>query len=251
MSPLSILTLGFLLGLKHATDADHVVAVTTIVSQQRKLRHAALVGITWGIGHTFMIIVVGIFIILLHVTIPHKAQLVFELIVAIALVVLGLLNLTGVMQRLLSGFSGVHSHLHRHDAIHIHVHQHQAGLDHTPKHEQVTEFIEHFGIFHLLRPLIIGIIHGLAGSAAVALLILGSISDQQVAILYLGIFGVGTIIGMMLITTLLGIPIIAGSKKFARFDRIVTAISGVISIAYGLYLGYQIISAFPIASNSD
>lgn len=241
LSPISILGLGLLLGLKHATDADHVVAVTTIVSRQRKLRHAALVGITWGIGHTFMIVLVGIAIILFRISIPEKAQLSFEFMVAIALIVLGLLNLTGIMHKLLTRFSGVHSHLHAHDTIHVHVHHHTEDLHgRTKQHEQVAEFIEHFGIFHLLRPLIVGIIHGLAGSAAVALLVLGSISDERVAMIYLGIFGVGTIIGMMVITTILGVPIIAGSKKFAQFDKVAAVIAGIISIAYGLYFGYQI-----------
>lgn len=241
ISPFSILALGFLLGLKHATDADHVVAVTTIVSKQRKLRHAAMVGVTWGIGHTLMIIVVGIAIIIFHVSIPEKTQLLFEFIVAIALVVLGFLNITGIMKHLMDRFSNLHSHMHHHDRVHVHVHHHAVDLHKTPKaHEAVSEFLSSHGIMHLVRPLIVGIIHGLAGSAAVALLVLGSITEERMAILYLGIFGIGTIIGMMLITTLLGIPIISGSKKFARFDHTVTVIAGLLSIMYGLYFGYQI-----------
>lgn len=241
MNVFTILTLGFLLGLKHATDADHVVAVTTIVSRSRKLRHAAMVGISWGIGHTFMIMVVGIAIILFHVSIPEKLQLTFEFIVAVALVVLGILNLSGVMQKLLASVSGLHSHFHRHDRIHIHIHHHDADLSRqNTRHENVTEFIAHHGVFQLFRPLIVGIIHGLAGSAAVALLVLGSISNETTALLYLGVFGIGTIIGMMLITTLLGIPIIAGSNKFTRFDRAITVLAGLVSIGYGLYFGYTI-----------
>ena len=244
MSPLSILILGFILGLKHATDADHVVAVTTIVTRQRKLRHAALVGITWGIGHTLMIIIVGIAIIIFHVSIPERAQLSFEFVVAVALVVLGLLNLTGIMKRIMTKLEALrplHTHLHFHGAAHVHMHNHPEHFHEDPgSHEAVAEFIYHHGVVQLLRPFIVGLIHGLAGSAAVALLVLGSISDERVAVVYLAIFGVGTIVGMMLITTLLGVPIIAGSKKFARFDRIVTALSGVISVAYGLSFGYHI-----------
>ncbi|MCL4200776.1 high-affinity nickel-transport family protein [Patescibacteria group bacterium] len=241
VSPFSILLLGFLLGLKHATDADHVVAVTTIVSKQRKLRHAAMVGVTWGIGHTLMIIVVGIAIIIFHLSIPEKLQLTFEFIVAIALVVLGLLNITGMMKHLINRFSNLHSHMHHHGRVHVHVHDHESGLHEKPQaHEAVTEFLSSHGIMQLVRPFIVGIIHGLAGSAAVALLVLGSITDERIAILYLGIFGIGTIIGMMLITTLLGIPVISGSKKFARFDHIVTVAAGFLSIMYGLYFGYQI-----------
>lgn len=239
VSPLSILTLGFLLGLKHATDADHVVAVTTIVSKQRKLRHAALVGITWGIGHTLMIVIVGIAIILFRLTIPEKTQLSFEFIVAVALVILGTLNLTGITRRLSDRFSNVHHHVHSHDHLHTHVHTHDSAVR-AKAHENVAEFLNNFGPFQLLRPLVIGIIHGLAGSAAVALLVLGSIADQTMAIIYLAIFGIGTIVGMMLVTTLLGIPIIAGGKAFSRFDSLAGTIAGIISIAYGIWFGYQI-----------
>jgi high-affinity nickel-transport protein len=241
MNPFTILAVGFLLGLKHATDADHVAAVTTIVSHAHKLTSAAMIGISWGIGHTIMIIVVGIAIILFHISIPAKLQLSFEFVVAIALVVLGILNLTGIMQKLLGAFSGVHSHFHQHDRMHIHVHHHDASLhEKSRRHEAVAEFITQHGVFQLLRPLIVGLIHGLAGSAAVALLVLGSISDQNLALLYLCIFGIGTIIGMMLITTILGGVIITGSRKFERFDRVVTVLSGIISVIYGLYFGYHI-----------
>ncbi len=241
MNPFTILAVGFLLGLKHATDADHVAAVTTIVSRARKLTSAAMIGISWGIGHTMMIIVVGIAIILFHVSIPEKLQLSFEFVVAIALVVLGILNLTGIMQKLLGAFSGIHNHAHQHDNMHIHAHYHDASLHGNSKHhEAVAEFITQHGIFQLMRPLIVGIIHGLAGSAAVALLVLGSISDRNLALLYLCIFGIGTIMGMMLITTILGGVIITGSRKFETFDRAVTVLSGIISIIYGLYFGYHI-----------
>ncbi len=241
MNALTILFLGFLLGIKHATDADHVVAVTTIVSRARKLRHAAMVGITWGVGHTLMIVTVGIMIILFHVSIPVRLQLIFEFIVAMALVLLGLLNISGMRKHLFAAFSGLHSHFHSHDRVHIHVHAHNNTL---PKqimpHEHVSQFVSQHGILELIRPLIVGVIHGLAGSAAIALLVLGSISDAITGFLYLGIFSVGTIVGMTVLTTLLGIPIVAGSKKFARFDRAITIGAGCISIIYGIYFGYHI-----------
>lgn len=195
MSALSLLALGFLLGLKHATDPDHVVAVTTMVTKMRHIKHAAIIGIIWGIGHTLMIMVVGIAIILFHISIPPHIQNLFELLVAFALIVLGVLTLTGSTGRFQS-----------HD---------------------------------FARPFVTGLIHGLAGSAAVALLILGSISDQMVAMIYLGIFGLGTIIGMMTITTILG---------FARANRMLTMLSGVISIIYGVYFG---LSHFPTVSSWD
>lgn len=241
LSPLSVLSLGFLLGLRHATDADHVVAVTTIVARQKKLQHAAMVGVTWGIGHSLTILIVGVAIILFHVVIPPKLELAFEFSVAIALVVLGILNLTGATKRIQDALSHTHAHVHDHGSAHVHIHSHTDTVaTRRQAHTQVHDFIQLYGVFHLLRPFVIGIIHGLAGSAAVALLILGSIADQTVAIAYLGIFGIGTIIGMMMITTLLGVPIIAGSRSFARADRIITAVAGLVSIVYGVYFGYEI-----------
>lgn len=228
MQPITVLALGFLLGLKHATDADHIVAVTTIVTRQKKLTHAALVGAVWGIGHTLMIIVVGVVLILFHISIPEQTQLLFELIVAIALIFLGALNISGVTPSLMHRF-GPHQHLHTHDETRAHPHNH------------LTDVIGTVGLFHFIRPLIVGLIHGLAGSAAITLLILGSITDGRMAALYLCIFGLGTITGMMLVTTLMGIPILAGSKKFEKFDSIVTRLSGYLSILYGLYFGYHLI----------
>lgn len=237
VTPLSLLTLGFILGLKHATDADHIVAVTAIVSKQKTLRHAALVGISWGIGHTFMIIIVGVAIILFHVSIPERMQLSFEFIVAIMLIVLGILNVSGVMPTILTRFTGSH-HTHDHHGVHhTHTHEFPSLFGH---HQALSEFIREHGLFHLIRPLFVGLIHGLAGSAAVALLVLGSIADEKTAIVYLGIFGLGTIVGMMILTTLIGLPIIAGGKAYSRFDRVITTLSGVLSMGYGLYFGYQI-----------
>lgn len=244
MNAFTILALGFVLGLRHATDADHVVAVTTIVSRQRKLRSAALVGVTWGIGHTLMIIIVGIAIIVFRVVIPEKTQLLFEFIVSLLLMFLGILNLTGVMQRMMRLWSPSkvpHSHIHLHDHMHVHMHQHDLHASESPGEEKdLHQFIRMHGAFQLVRPFVVGIVHGLAGSAAVALLILGSISDTTTAILYLIIFGFGTIAGMMIITTLLGIPIIATSKKLQSFDKNITWISGFISLVFGGYLAYTI-----------
>lgn len=237
LQPATILTLGFLLGLKHATDADHVVAVTTIVSKQKKLRNAAMVGAAWGIGHTFMIVIVGIAIIIFHLSIPEKLQLFFEFTVAIVLIALGIANLTGIMGAILQKLSGSHRHSHSHESSPGHMHSHAATGEPAHAHHETIAVL---GFAPLIRPLIIGVIHGLAGSAAVTLLILGSITDERMAIIYLGIFGLGTVTGMMLITTALGLPIIAGGKKFQRFDRIVTRIAGCMSIAYGIYFGYQV-----------
>ena len=203
MNPLSILGIGFLLGVRHATDADHVVAISTIVTQQKKLKSASIIGVLWGIGHTITVFIVGGAIIIFHVVIPPRVELFLEFTVAIALIILGIRNLFMPEDR-------PHTHIHFHD------------------------FDSH------IRPLAIGIIHGLAGSAAIALLILGSIKSPQIAVLYLLIFGLGTMIGMMVITTLIGMPIIFAASKFQKANRYITIMSGVLSLVFGLYLAYEI-----------
>jgi len=244
MNIFSILALGLLLGIRHATDADHVVAVSTIVSKQRKLRSASVIGMIWGLGHTITIFIVGSMIIVWKVVIPPRLGLLFESFVALALIVLGILNLTGIMQKIIAKLSKsgqLHTHIHFHDTPHVHVHKHEEQLIENPgKHEKIQAFIRDYGIFQLARPFIVGLVHGLAGSAAIALLVLGSVNNPAVGLVYLLIFGIGTVIGMMIITTGIGIPIIVGSNRFKRIDRFIVAASGVLSITFGLYLIYQI-----------
>src|SRR6202158_4030902 len=225
----SIIALGFFLGMRHATDPDHVIAVTTIVSRQRSIRHAALIGALWGVGHNITIFVVGSAIILFGLVIPPRVGLSMELSVGLMLILLGILNLSGLMrwitetvtpQRLgHAGQWGTHSHPHGHgDYIHSHPHRH------TPeKHGHVEDATPvawmdrsfgRLGLYQVVRPLAVGIVHGLAGSAAVALLVLTTIRVPLAAVLYLLIFGVGTIAGMMLITAAIAIPFTFSENGF-------------------------------------
>ena len=206
MTLLSILALGFLLGMRHATDSDHVVAVTTIVSQQRNVMSAALTGIFWGIGHSVTLLLFGTAIILFGLVIPERLGMTLEFCVALMLIVLGVLNLGSGRRRP----NEVHEHLHRHR-------------------------------FHLrIRPLIVGVVHGLAGSAAVALLILPLIRNPYWATFYLLVFGVGTIAGMMLITAIVAIPITYSANRFQLFHRHVGAAAGALSLFFGLFLVHHI-----------
>jgi high-affinity nickel-transport protein len=206
---------------------------------------ASVIGAVWGIGHTITIFFMGAFIIFFHVVIPPRLGLFFEFCVAVLLIILGILNLTGVLQKIMAilnmpGF--LHTHLHLHGADpHVHIHKHMEESAKNPgKKTSLINFIRRFGIFGLIRPLIVGIVHGLAGSAAIALLILGTITDAKVAMVYLLVFGLGTIIGMIGITTLIGVPIIFGSKKYQKIDRYITIASGILSLTFGIYLAYNI-----------
>src|SRR5208282_6919118 len=214
---LSIIALGFFLGMRHATDPDHVIAVTTIVSRQRSVRHAALIGVLWGLGHTITILVVGSAIILFGIVIPARVGLTMELSVGLMLILLGILNLSGMMrwitETLTPAQAGHHEHSHPHghgDYIHTHPHghapeEHGHSEDATPV-GWMDRVFGRMGLYQILRPLAVGIVHGLAGSAAVALLVLTTIRVPSWAVVYLLVFGLGTVAGMMLITAAIAIP---------------------------------------------
>src|SRR5229473_965223 len=230
---LAILVLGFFLGMRHATDPDHVVAVTTIVSRERTLLHATLIGALWGLGHTFTILAVGSAIIVFKLTIPPRLGLTMELSVGLTLILLGGLNLTGILRRAIEWVtlrrlgSGAHSHFLFGRWI---VHTHDADgepilLDSISLLGWTPLWWKKLGVFHILRPLIVGIVHGLAGSAAVALLVLTTITRPSWAIAYLLIFGLGTVAGMMVITAVIALPFAYSLQHFVRLNRSLAAAS--------------------------
>jgi len=198
-SALSIVALGFLLGMRHATDADHVVAVATIVSGERRLGPAAWIGALWGVGHTLTIATVGTAIILFNWAIPARLGLLMELSVGVMLVLLGAWNL--------SRASGMQT----------------------------------LSLAGIARPFVVGVVHGLAGSAAVALLVLATIHDPRWAIAYLLVFGAGTVAGMMLITTIIATPFAYSSRAIeGRHRARLQVATAALSLAFGLFLVYKI-----------
>ncbi|HKW33540.1 MAG TPA: hypothetical protein VJN92_11085 [Candidatus Acidoferrum sp.] len=251
-SGLAILAIGFLLGMRHATDPDHVIAVSTIVSRERSIPKAGLIGILWGCGHTLTIAIVGSVIILFGVIIPPRAGLTMEFSVGLMLILLGVLNLTGALKWLSEKFSpshprvtATHAHLHEHDHhLHFHWHSHSVTREHHGDSLATPNWLgspfERLGLFHSLRPLLVGIVHGLAGSAAVALLVLSTIRNPKWALLYLLIFGVGTIAGMMLITAVLALPFSYAGHRFAWLNRSLVLGSGLLSLCFGIFVCYDV-----------
>jgi high-affinity nickel-transport protein len=242
---LSILAVGFFLGMRHATDPDHVIAVTTIVSNQRSGMRAALIGAFWGLGHTLTIFLVGLAIILFNLVIPARLGLSMEFSVAVMLIILGVLNVAGFLRSMPAdsvhthdGKRVVHSHTHSHgDLTHTHAHSHAPD-------EMTRGWTDRvFGtstLYRYLRPFVIGVVHGLAGSAAVALLVLATIRNVHWAIAYLLIFGVGTIAGMMLITMSLASAFRMVVKSRQKFSRQLALASGLLSLGFGLFVAYQV-----------
>jgi len=252
---LGILALGFFLGMRHATDADHVIAVTAIVARQRTAQSALLVGAAWGLGHTLTILIVGGGIVLFGWVIPERLGLSFELGVAVMLIVLGIANLGSlrglIAETLAAARTGrmVHSHPHAHgDYVHTHPHGHDPEAHpHGPQQTPVAGLDRRFGRlagYRLVRPLVVGIVHGLAGSAAIALLVLPTIQNPEWALLYLLVFGAGTIGGMTLITWAIAVPLgYVATPSGPTRGRLVAALriaSGLISICFGGYLLYRV-----------
>ncbi|MDB4905920.1 MAG: Nickel transporter UreH [Gemmatimonadetes bacterium] len=191
------LSLGFILGMRHATDPDHVVAVTTIVSQSQSLRRAGWIGALWGLGHSATILLLGGAIVLFRVVIPPRVGLAMEFAVAVMLVVLGVLAVTGRGAAKAAAVSTA-------------------------------------------RPLVVGFVHGLAGSAFVAMLVLAAIPSPVAGMLYLALFCAGTIVGMTVITAAMAVPAAYGAARVAGARRHIQLAAGVASVVFGLFLAHEV-----------
>jgi hypothetical protein len=253
---LSFLLLGFFLGMRHATDADHVVAIATIVSRERSVAGSALIGAAWGVGHTVTVMVVGAAIIVFGVVIPPRLGLSMEFVVGIMLVVLGALTLTGMRRAVGAAHADpgigaghaldLHDHLHAHsDYLHRHPHGHQPGAhghaeERTPLARLDRSGLGRMAYYGRLRPFLVGLVHGLAGSAAVALMVLSIIREPLAALGYLLLFGFGTIVGMMLITLILSAPFAFTAVNLPKFNWRLRVASGLLSFVFGVVLIYSI-----------
>ncbi len=236
ISFIGILILGFFLGMRHATDPDHVIAVTTIVAKQRGVAKAGIIGALWGMGHTLTIFLVGAAIILFKVAIPPRLGLSMEFAVGLMLILLGVLNLTGVLRWLQVRFTP--------SALIMPAEDHHAPAAATatpvPGRNWLDRHLREMGLYNSLRPLVIGTVHGLAGSAAVAILVMTTIADPWWAIAYLLLFGLGTVAGMAAMTTAMAFPIVYTGRKMFRWNQWITVGSGLLSVAFGMFISFQI-----------
>lgn len=254
-----VVVLGFLLGMLHATDADHVIAVATIVSRQRSVGSAARVGLLWGVGHTFTVFAVGGAIILFNLAIPARLELALEFCVALMLMLLGVMTLARVSRQVrdtvapavadvlaehshAGPVSELHLHVHAHgDYVHAHRHGHDTashGHADTPL-SRLDRQLGGLGAYQALRPLSIGVVHGLAGSAAIALLVLAQIREPLWAVAYLLLFGVGTTAGMMLVTSVIAVPFTL-SRRLPFLNIGMRLAGGALSLGLGCYLGWKV-----------
>jgi high-affinity nickel-transport protein len=204
---------GFALGVRHATDPDHVVAVGAIASRERSVRKALLVGVSWGLGHALTVLLLGGAIVLLGLDIPPRLGLGMEFAVAMMLVLLGIHNMRLAVRGLRSAAED-RSHSPRADG------------------ERVPALA--------LRSLGVGVLHGLAGSAAVALLVVASSRDLGGVLAYLVVFGAGTIVGMVALTSAFALPVAYASHRFEQARHSVVRVAGALSVVFGLFLAYRV-----------
>jgi hypothetical protein len=216
------LGLGLLLGLRHAMDGDHVAAVSTLVSQHRSIARACLLGAVWGAGHTVALLAAGVAVIAFKLTISQEVEQGLETAVAFVLILLG-----GHVLLKTIGAVALHGHQHTHDGwSHRHLHVHLGPTD--------------SGHLHLVRlggrPFLVGLLHGLAGSAALMLVVLATIPSPAGGLVYILVFGVGSTAGMLILSGVIGIPFALAARRSPRLQAVVQALAGATSLALGLGL---------------
>ena len=225
------LSLGFIYGLRHALDADHLVAVSTIVSEHKSVLRSSLIGTFWGIGHTASLFVVGLVVVLLRAAIPPHVGTAMEMAVALMLVVLGI-NVLWKLGKDRGLAVHAHSHLHEDGAPHTHLHLH------TEKSHDHPHYLFRIG----RRPFLVGLVHGMAGSAALTLAVLTTIPSVLLGLTYIVVFGAGSVGGMLLMSAMISLPFATTARRFSKINWWIRLTAGVASIAFGLVLGWGLLS---------
>ena len=219
-SAIAVLLIGFVFGLYHAIEADHLAAVSAIVSEHKNVWTASIIGGFWGLGHTISLFVVGALVIFVKFQISASTEGILEGIVGIMLVLLGV----NAIRRIFTA-EKIHAHTHEHDGHkHSHVHVHQDEKAEASHHRFAP------------RSVLVGMVHGLAGSAGLMLLVLPTISSAAVALLYIAIFGVGSIAGMMIMSLLMGLPLYFTAQRFVSINKGIRLLAGTFSLVWGALL---------------
>lgn len=245
-----VLALGLLLGVRHAFDPDHLVAVTTIASEYRNPLRAIWIGVSWGLGHTTTLLLVGLLILVLRLSLPEGLVFFFEFLVGMVLIVLGVQTFWGLRRR------RVHAHPHHKTEPHTHFHTHGQTQEHGHHNHRPRASLgqlliagvipgEHLTApatprpFFRVKSYLVGTVHGLAGSATLMLLVLASLKSTLTGVLYILIFGLGSVVSMGFISILISLPFSA-SSRLPRLNLVVQAAAGTFSILFGIMLMYQV-----------
>ena len=224
-----ILTLGLLLGLQHAMEADHLAAVASLTARDRSLGDAARQGTAWGLGHSLTLLLVGGGVLLIDGLIGERTALLLESVVGLMLILLGL----DVLLRL--WLKRVHFHIHSHDSeTHIHAHAHAPGSRHDadPHHHRHAKRLP-------LRSLLVGMVHGMAGSAALIVFALGSVSSVWEGFAYIAVFGLGSVIGMTALAVVISLPLRWSARSLTWAHNGLTAVLGIFTLGLGMLILHQ------------
>lgn len=234
----SAVLLGFLLGLQHATDPDHLVAVATIVTRERRFAAGARVGLLWGIGHTLTLAIAGMIVVALGRNVPGRVATGLELLVAAMLVTLGVLRLREVIRGILVVAPGARVADHHHGAREV-VHAHHGAAHVHPSTALLAAWRDEARRVGL-RALLVGAVHGMAGTAAVALLVLTTLHTVSAAAVYLIVFGIGTLAGMTALTAAMAYPV-AQLARLRRMREAMAVVSGLAAIVFGCWYAVRVV----------
>ncbi|MBI4165766.1 MAG: urease accessory protein UreH [Acidobacteria bacterium] len=227
----STLALGFVLGLRHALDADHLAAVSTFASEEKSLFRSSMIGVSWGMGHTAALLAFGMAIAAFRLALTPRLSQVLEFIVGLMLISLGV----SVLFKLGKG-SALHAHAHAHDGVeHKHLHVHVAEPRHEHQHQHQHRTVRLAG-----RPFMVGVVHGLAGTAALMMLVVGTLPSLLLAAAYILIFGVGSIGGMVVMSVLISVPLALATGRLRLFERGIRVAAGLFSLGFGGYLTWEV-----------
>lgn len=222
----AILLLGFVIGMQHAFEADHLAAVSVLVSRKRGFREMGRHGAIWGLGHTVALVLLGGAVLLSPWTLPESFEPALELLVGLLLVGLG----GHLLYRLWR--DRVHVHAHRHDGeVHLHAHSHR---DDPQPHRESEHDHEHPD--HGWKTLLVGLTHGAAGSAALTVFVAASLESATVGLVYIALFGLGSILGMAALSAAIAVPLTATATRLTWANRAIQVTVAVVSIAIGLRL---------------
>ncbi len=222
---MTILTLGFFLGMRHALEADHIAAVASLTSRNLSLKNAVRQGAVWGLGHTLMLFVFGCIALMLNDNVPESLSSWLEFAVGIMLVLLGV----DVLRRLVRDRIHFHTHQHGADIRHFHAHSHRGENPSRPHPSQHDH--DHNGEFPL-RALFIGMIHGMAGSAVLVVLTFQSMTSLWTGLIYILLFGTGSIIGMAVLSVIIAVPI-RQTRSMTWLHNSLQGLIGILTIALG------------------
>ncbi len=227
----SVLVLGLLIGMRHALEADHIAAVASLTARARGLREALRIGLAWGLGHTLTLFAAGLLVLSLDSVVPERVAGFLELAVGLMLVLLG----ADLLRRLVTARIHFHAHRHRDGTVHFHAHSHAGEGAHVAS---AHDHVHRRGM--VFRALVVGLVHGMAGSAALILLTAGEIESLGMALAFVALFGFGSMVGMAVLSVAIALPLQRLAKSLTRVYTGLTAAVAIATVGLGAWVSYRV-----------